>query len=109
MVFKTFDRISYGLVMESEVPISTFDRVQRPLVVQGNLQADFQAEAIVAGDTDVAQNGSMESGSRGITCLGHPAPGFPVSPYERVATRCNRLSASQSWWRSRATSGVALT
>ena len=30
MVFKTFDRISYGLVMESEVPISTFDRVQRP-------------------------------------------------------------------------------
>ena len=30
MVFKTFDRISYGLVMESETPIRTDDRVQNP-------------------------------------------------------------------------------
>jgi LysM domain len=30
MVFKTFDRISYGLVMESETPIRTADRVQNP-------------------------------------------------------------------------------
>jgi hypothetical protein len=30
MVFKTFDRISYGLVMESETPIRTFDRVRNP-------------------------------------------------------------------------------
>jgi LysM repeat protein len=30
MVFKTFDRISYGLVMESETPINTFDRVRNP-------------------------------------------------------------------------------
>ncbi|HZF26141.1 MAG TPA: LysM peptidoglycan-binding domain-containing protein [Steroidobacteraceae bacterium] len=30
MVFKTYDRISYGLVMESEVPIRNFDRVTNP-------------------------------------------------------------------------------
>jgi LysM domain len=30
MVFKTYDRISYGLVMESEVPIRNYDRVKNP-------------------------------------------------------------------------------
>ena len=30
MVFKTFDRISYGLVMQSESPIRNYDRVRNP-------------------------------------------------------------------------------
>ena len=30
MVFKTYDRISYGLVMESEYPIRNYDRVTNP-------------------------------------------------------------------------------
>jgi hypothetical protein len=30
MVFKTYDRISYGLIMESTVPIRALDQVRNP-------------------------------------------------------------------------------